>query len=325
MHSANDGDATLKMDVVVPARNEGIFLPRLLSALDAALATVEDLTWRLIVVDDGSDDDSWSWIQARSVDDARLHGIRLARGFGKEAAIVAGLERCDADAVLVMDADLEHPPAVVPLMLDAFRVGQAAIVTASRRARSDETLGRRWGARVFYAAFRRATGLDLEYSSDFKLIERRVVDAYLALRERRKFFRGLTAWLGFKEARVEYEPVVALGKQSAWSLWRLLQYGVQSLVAFTSAPLLLVGLLGVGTLLFSLALGAQTLVRWWFGNAVEGFTTVILVQLVLGSVLMLGLAVIGTYLAMIYDEVKARPLFSVRETTGAAIRPDASS
>lgn len=300
---------------MVPARNEVTQLPQLLSALDEALARVPDLAWRVIVVDDGSEDGSWNWIEARAAADARLEGIRLTRSFGKEAAIVAGLLRCDADVVLVMDADLEHPPAVVPRMIDAYRSSESAIVTASRCARGDESLGRRWGARLFYAAFRRATGLKLESSSDFKLIERRVVDAYLALRERRKFFRGLTAWLGYGETRVEYDPVVAVGKHSAWSFWRLLQYGLHALVAFTSAPLLLVGLLGAGTLLFSLALGAQTLVRWWLGTAVEGFTTVILLQLLLGSVLMLGLAVIGAYLAMIYDEVKARPLFTVMATT----------
>jgi len=302
------------ISVVVPAYNEANALPGLMSHLDTVFASIGE-TYELIVVDDGSTDNMWEVLTCSKLTSGRLRAIRLSRNFGKEAAICAGLRAASGAAVIVMDADLQHPPELLPKMIDLWRTGGSLVVNAVKERRQKESIIRRIGAHVFYFLFRKSTGMDLWQATDFKLLDRRVVEAYLALPEHDRFFRGLTTWLGYPAASIPFvpqkRPTAAGG--SRWSISKLLRLARHSLISFTALPLQLVTWFGIITLVLSIVLGLQTLWQKWRGEAVEGFTTVILVELGIGSILMISLGLIGEYLARIYDEIKNRPQYIISE------------
>lgn len=310
----SDFESDGHISIVVPTFNESASLPELVSRLDKVLGTMSE-PYELLVVDDGSTDDTWETLSHVTMRWGKLRGIRLARNFGKEAAICAGLNAAEGSAVIVMDADLQHPPELLSQMIDIWRTKAVPIVEAVKESRQPEAVSRRVGARLFYFIFREASGLDLRQTTDFKLLDRRVVRQYLSLPERARFFRGLTSWFGFPRAVVPFTPPERPTKagDSRWSFGRLLSLARQSLIAFTDVPLHLVTWLGLITFVVSLGLGLLTLWRKWQGQAVEGFTTVILGQLGIGSVLMISLGLIGEYLARVYEEVKGRPLYVISE------------
>jgi polyisoprenyl-phosphate glycosyltransferase len=309
-----------RFEVVVPAFNEAGSLPSLVAALQQVRVGDAFRLERIIVVDDGSSDETWSVLQRLHEQGAAVSGVRLSRNFGKEAAIEAGLRASGSALVVVMDADHQHPPGLIAELLERRQASGCAVVSAIKSERQAESWPRRRLAALFYWAFSRATGFDVRRSSDFKLLTREVVDAYLALPERDKFFRGLTRWLGYDESVVEFAPP-ALGDESGasrWSMLALARYALRSLSSFSSVPLSIVTWLGFLTLVASIALGSLAVVRWAAGQAVEGFTTVILAVLFVGSVLMISLGIIGHYLARIYDELKRRPAYVIRDRLPAA-------
>ncbi len=304
------------LSVVVPVHNEEGVIPSLFDRLRGVLNGLGD-PWEVIFVDDGSTDGSWHVISSLCTRHHGARGIRFTRNFGKEAAIYAGLKASRGDAVVVMDADLQHPPELIPKMVEAWRDLGTPIVEAVKERRQDESLMRRLGAGLFYRLFERTSGIDLENATDFKLLDRKVVNIYLDFNERTRFFRGLTAWMGLPAARIPFVPAGRKdGGASRWSTKGLIGLGVGSIISFSSSPLRIVTYLGVFTLLGSILLGIQTLLVKLRGDAVPGFATVILVQLILGSVLMIALGLIGEYLARMYEEVKARPLYLVAEWAG---------
>lgn len=307
-------DTPLLISIVVPVHDESAALPETLAEIARSLAPL-GFAHELIVVDDGSTDATWRMLREHAARNPSLRGVRLSRRFGKEAALCAGLELARGDATIVMDGDLQHPPALIPQLVDEWRNG-ADIVEAVKIDRGD-THAESWRARLFYALFKSLSGQDLGNASDFKLLDRRVLEAYLALKERNVFFRGMTSWLGFERRTVEFAVRPRRAGASRWSLGRLLRLALTAVTSFSSAPLHVVTLLGGCFLLFSLALGAQTLYRKLTGSALDGFTTVILLLLITGSALMIGLGIIGEYIARIYDEVKGRPRYVVRERIGA--------
>ena len=308
-----------RLDVVIPVHCEEEALPPVVAAIGAELAALE-VDWRIVVVDDGSSDGTWRSIQALCAADARLAGVRLSRRFGKESAVSAGLELADADAVLVMDGDGQHPPALIPELVRAWRAGSVDVVEAVKRERGDEPWLQRLSARLFYALTSRLSGYDLREATDFKLLDRAVVEEWRALPERNLFFRGMVAWLGFRHAQVPFSVSPRAGGRSHFTPWALLNLALTAVTAFSTVPLRLVTLVGGLFLLFSLGLGLQTLWVWSSGRAVSGFATVILLQLVLGSALLIGLGVVGEYLARIYQEVKGRPRYVAAERIGARTR-----
>lgn len=307
-----------KLDIVIPVRNEQASLPLLFDCVTRAFSATSDIHWRMICVDDGSNDASWRVLVEMCETHPQLSALRLARGFGKEAALEAGLSITDAPWILVMDADLEHPPALIAEMINIQHSKQTDIVTAVRRERPPENFFKRVATNAFFFAFRFGAGFEFRETSDFKLISRRAVDAYLALSERRKLFRGLSRWLGFSEARVSFAPVVSQLKTfSSFSTWALLRHGLKSIVSFTSAPLIWIAWTGAITFSIAIILALQTLWGKLTGASAQGFSTVILLQLGIGSVLMLALGIIGIYLAAIYEELKARPIYIVTDQTGS--------
>jgi glycosyltransferase involved in cell wall biosynthesis len=301
-----------EISVVIPARNEADVLSVCIAQTAATLAEVVE-HFEIVVVDDGSTDSTWTVLCVLQETYPAVRGIRFTRNFGKEAAVFAGLRSARGRGVVLMDSDLQHPPALLPEMIDRWDRGGVAVVEAVKEKRQLESGFRRWGARLFYRTFKMTAGLDLRGATDFKLLDRRVVDEFLALPERSRFFRGLTAWLGHDSEKISFIPPDRPGEKprSRWSPGRLLTFARHSLIAFTASPMQVVTWLGIITFVFSLLLGAQTLFNKLTGRAVEGFTTVILVQLAVGSILMVSLGVIGEYLARIYEEVKGRPLYVI--------------
>ncbi|MCS6785897.1 MAG: glycosyltransferase family 2 protein, partial [Thiobacillaceae bacterium] len=266
------------LSVVVPAHNEAAGIGQTIEVLRTLLES-QRLTWELIIVDDGSRDDTYARVCAASAQDARIKGLRLSRNFGKEAALLAGLQASRGAAVVTLDADLQHPPALIPQMLAAWRAG-AKIVHAVKRRRDSDGAIARWRARTFNALIKHLAGIDLTDASDFKLLDRTVVDVLTRqLPERSRFYRGLTEWVGYPSVRIEFDVEERRHGRSQWSLWALLELATTALISFTSAPLRIVTLLGVFTLLFGAAVAAEALIGWLRGVAVSGFTTTIITLL----------------------------------------------
>ncbi len=240
--------------------------------------------------------------------------MRLSRNFGKELALCAGLERARGDAVVVMDGDGQHPPSLLPIMVETWRTSGADIVQAVKVDRGRESPTSKLGAFLFYVILNKLSGFELKGASDFKLVNRKVLDTWLAMRERNVFFRGMTAWMGFKVAQIPFEVAARRTGKSGWSYFRRAKLALIGITTFSSFPLHFVTFAGVVFFIFAVGLGIQTLYLKLAGRAFTGFATVILLELIIGSLLMISLGIIGEYLARIYEEVKGRPRYIVRES-----------
>nr|WP_295783948.1 glycosyltransferase family 2 protein [Rhodoferax sp.] len=299
------------LSIVIPLFREGLHLAE---SLRETILTLDSLNmgYEVILVDDGSPDSTWQVIAEQSKQHHAIKGIRLSRNFGKEAALAAGLEQASGDAILVMDGDMQHPPTLIPTMVQHWKAG-ADVVEAVKQYRGSESHYSKARAWFFYALFTYLAGYDLRGASDFKLMDRRVLDAWRSMGERNLFFRGMNAWLGFNRVQIPFDVPVRAGGESSWSFLQLIRLAITAVTSFSSAPLQLITFTGAGFAIFAFGLAIQTLYQKIAGKAVDGFTTVILLLLVIGGAVMLGLGIIGTYIARIYDEVKARPRYIIAE------------
>ena len=234
---------------------------------------------------------------------------------------MAGLACAKGDACAVIDCDLQHPPEKLVEMYRLWEQGYQ-VVGGVKLSRGREGVFHRVAAGIFYSIISRATGIDMRNASDFKLMDREVVEAVLKMPERQFFFRAISSWVGFRSAVVEFQVQERVQGTSKWSIRSLTQYAVTNITSFSSAPLQLVTLSGIVFLIFALALSVQTLVKFLTGDALEGFTTVIMLQLISSSILMLAIGIIGYYVAKIYDEVKGRPRYIVAEETGGGVKAE---
>jgi len=305
--------STSLISIVIPLYNEGSHLRALLSDLKTALQQT-GCPFELVLVDDGSPDDTWERIKDETQTLPSLRAVRLSRNFGKELALCAGLERARGDAVVVMDGDGQHPPSLLPVMVEKWRTSGADIVQAVKTKRGSESLTGKLGALLFYLILNKLSGFELKGASDFKLMNRKVADTWLAMRERNVFFRGMTAWMGFTTVQIPFEVVARRGGKSGWSYLRRAKLALIGITTFSSFPLHLVTFAGVIFFVFAVGLGIQTLYLKLAGQAFTGFATVILLELIIGSLLMISLGIIGEYLARIYEEVKGRPRYIVMES-----------
>ena len=305
------------LSVVIPAYYEEETVPAAAQRIGAVL-TQAQIPHELIFVDDGSKDATWARIQAAAAADASVRGVRFSRNFGKEAAIFAGLQHAKGECVAVIDCDLQHPPEKLAEMYRLWQQGYQ-VVEGVKVSRGKENPLHTLAAKTFYAAISGATGIDMSRASDFKLLDRRAVDTLLALREKNAFFRALSSWIGFKTAQVEFEVQPRAEGYSKWSLKSLIRYAVTNLAAFSTAPLQIVTFLGVVVFLCSIVLGIHSLWQKFTGHALEGFTTVILLILFIGSILMICLGILGYYLAKIYEEIKDRPRYIIAENCGGSL------
>ncbi len=302
------------LSIIIPAYNEQENIDQAFVAISKIL-TENNIPFEILFVDDGSCDQTFACVQKLSEGHKEVRGISFSRNFGKEAAIFAGLEGAQGDCCLIMDCDLQHPPALIPDMYRLWRDG-FEVVEGIKASRGKESPFHRLCAKGFYHIISGATGIDMSRASDFKLLDRKAVDALLILPERAPFFRALSSWVGFKTASLSFEVQERTAGASKWSLWSLTKYAIRNITSFSGAPMQMVTLLGWIMLLVSLALGIQSLYRYFSGTALEGFTTVILLQLIIGSVLMISLGIIGHYISRIYEEIKARPRYIIRKQCG---------
>lgn len=307
------------ISVVIPLYNEGSHLRELLSDLKMALQAIE-CRFEVILIDDGSPDDTWTKIKDEAHRWPNLCAVRLSRNFGKELALCAGLERARGNAVIVMDGDGQHPPSLLPLLIETWRTSGADVVEAVKRKRGHESLASKFGALTFYVILNKLSGFELKGASDFKLIDRRVLHTWLAMRERNVFFRGMTAWMGFRTIQIPFEVGPRRAGKSGWSYLRRAKLALIGITTFSSFPLRLVTFAGMIFFFFAVGLGVQTLYLKLAGRAFTGFATVILLELIIGSLLMISLGIIGEYLARIYEEVKGRPRYIIAESIELADR-----
>lgn len=316
MNNASDNKKEF-LSVVMPVYREGSHIGTVLGAVRDALAEA-DVSYEFVLIDDGSPDDTWIVLNEQAKAFPMLRAARLSRNFGKDAALCAGMEMARGDAVVVMDGDGQHPPSLLPEMVRTWRETGADIVEAMKITRGEETFFSRLSAGLFYLIWNKLSGFELKGASDYKLLNRRAVNAYLQMEERNVFFRGMTAWLGFRRVQIPFEVAVRAGGQTGWSTLRRIGLALTGITAFSALPLQIITFTGMLFLLFAFALGVQTLFVFLSGHAVSGFTTVILLLLVIGSILMISLGIIGEYLARIYQEVKGRPRYVIAQSIETA-------
>jgi polyisoprenyl-phosphate glycosyltransferase len=303
--------------IVIPVFNEEAVLPELFARLTALFAAQPGITWKVVLVDDGSRDRSAALVRAQSTNDPRFQLLELSRNFGFQSALSAGLARVqDADAVVTMDADLQDPPEVIPALVAAWQ-GGAEVVRATRRSRSETGL-RRVGLDLFHALYGRLTDYPIPANSGtFGLLGRTAVEAFNALPERHRFFPGLRAWIGFPTVDVLYDRQERAAGQPQQTVGRLIRYALDGLFSFSYLPLRLLTYCGLFIASMGFAIGVFFAVRRILGveTAATGFTTLVTLVLFLGGVQLIGIGVLGEYLGRIYDEVKHRPLYIIRPPT----------
>lgn len=306
---------------VVPCRNEARNLDLLLPQLMRLLPKLAD-RWEVVLVDDGSSDSTAKVMR----DWSELPGFRcieLSRNFGKEAALTAGLQAASGQVVVLMDADLQHPPPLVAEMVARWREG-ADVVYAQRVSRADEPLFKRAGTRLFYKLLNRFDRVKVpEGAGDFRLMDRRAVDALLALPERNRFMKGLYAWIGFDAVALPYVPPARAHGKTSFSTGRLLRLSVDGLTAFANWPLRVVGPVGILLALASFSYGGDLVLEYMFyQHPVSGWTTIVVLLTFFFGTQMIFMGIIGEYLARVYEEVKGRPLFLVKRESGRGLEAE---
>ena len=301
------------LSIVVPAYNEEKMIKKAAYEISRLLEK-EEIQSEILFVNDGSKDNTWQEIQHVSQELNNVKGISFSRNFGKESAILAGLEHAKGDCCVVIDCDLQHPPETVIEMYKLWEDG-FEIVEGVKKSRGQEGKMKKFFTKGFYRLIDRATGFDMSTSSDFKLLDRKVVEAYLKLPERKLFFRALSFWLGYKSIVVEFEVQERVEGETKWSYFSLLKYAVTNITSFSTAPMQIITIIGILFFIFAVILSIQSLVNFLSGRSLEGFTTVILLLLGIGSVLMISLGIIGYYISKIYEEVKRRPRYIISVKT----------
>nr|WP_231127026.1 glycosyltransferase family 2 protein [Motilibacter aurantiacus] len=300
------------LSIVVPCFREEASLPHLHQALSEQVEPL-DLEVEMLFVDDGSPDGTLDVLRELAGRDSRVRYLSLSRNFGKESALLAGLEHAAGDAVLIMDADLQHPPTLLPLMLARMTEGFDQVV--ARRTRQGDPFRRTFLARTYYRLINRLIDVRLmDGAGDFRLLSRRAVDALLAMPERNRFSKGLFSWIGFPTVMVEYENVVRTAGSSSWTFRRLVNYGLDGVLSFNDRPLRLLVHLGGAVTLLSLTYIVWLLARAaLYGIDQPGYLTLVSAVLMLGGLQLLALGILGEYIGRIYYEAKARPAYLLRE------------
>ena len=302
------------LSVIIPAYNEQENIANTAKVIGGILRE-KNIEHELLFVDDGSSDDTWRTIERTAEEDPSVRGLRFSRNFGKEGAIFAGLRRCRGDCAVVIDCDLQHPPELIPQMLQLHDEQGYEVVEAVKSSRGKEGLFYKMFAKTFYRIMKGSSNVDLDRASDFKLMDRKVIDALNDMPERITFFRALSSWVGFRTAKVEFDVAPRNAGQSKWNFRKLMKFALNNITSFTNFPMQIITWLGVLFFIFALVIGIQSLVNFFSGNALEGFTTVYILVLLSASVIMIGLGIIGYYMSKIYEEIKFRPRYIISSDT----------
>lgn len=298
-----------RLSIVLPAYNEELMVAKTCRVLKEVL-TEAGISYELVLVNDGSRDNTWEEIVKAGKKDSNILGVHFSRNFGKESAVFAGLAQATGDVVAVMDCDLQHPPETLIEMYHLWEQGYE-VIEGVKKSRGKEGFLHKKSAGFFYGIMSKATKVDMQNASDFKMMDRKAVDSILSMPERNMFFRATSSWVGYKTTYVKFEVQEREAGESKWSTWSLVKYAFTNIVAFTTLPLQFVTVGGVICFLCSLVLIVYSLVQYFMGHAVAGYTTLLTVLLLIGSAIMMSLGIIGYYIAKIYEESKRRPRYIV--------------
>lgn len=309
-------DQAVTLSLVVPAFNEADNLPRLLDRLASTLAELGE-SYEILIVDDGSSDETPALMRRRVAADGRLRYLRLSRNFGHQVALSAGLDHARGEAVITLDADLQHPPEQIGELVARWRAG-AAIVYTKRTDAPRLGLLKRLTSALFYRLMNRLSQTPVPPgAADFRLLDRQVVDCLRQMPERARFLRGLISWVGFDQAVVEYQAGERAAGESKYSLGRMIRFAVDGITGFSSVPLQMASVTGVLVALSGFLYALLIVYHKLFTNRnVPGWTTLVVLILFLGGLQLVFLGILGEYVARIYEEVKARPRYLVREALG---------
>jgi dolichol-phosphate mannosyltransferase len=305
------------LSIVVPCFNEEACIPELYRRLTDAARSVAENDYELVLINDGSRDGSWAAMEQLAAADDHVLAINLSRNHGHQLALTAGLDLCRGKRILIIDADLQDPPELLPAMLEAMREQRADVVYGVRRSRAGETAFKRATAHGFYRLLSRATDIDIPVDTgDFRLMSRRALDALLAMPEQARFIRGMVAWIGFRQVPFAYDRDQRFAGSTKYPFGKMLRFALDALTGFSSAPLKLAShaglLLSFGSLLILAYIGYAFIA----GRSIQGWTSLMLVVVILGAVQMFVLALMGEYIGRLYNEVKGRPLYIVQDVAG---------
>lgn len=301
------------ISIVVPVLDEEDCVEELARRIDQAM-TGADAEYEVIFVDDGSGDRTPERIaELHKAAPSRVRSIRFTRSFGHQAALVAGLRHARGDAVVTMDGDLQHPPEFLPTLIDVWRGGVDVVHTVRRLPAGEARSGKERTAHAFYRVLSALASVPvIPASADFRLLDRRAVDAFNSLEERFIYARGLIPWLGFPDARVEYEVGERFAGRSKYSFWPMLRLALDGVFSFSVLPLRLISLLGLVTTLFGVAVGAHALISYLTGGvSASGWTSVVVLILIFGGVQLLSIGILSEYVGRVYEEVKRRPRYVI--------------
>lgn len=303
------------LSVVVPCYNEEQALPIFYEEVCKVLNDIEQLDYEIIFVDDGSTDKTLSIMKAYNKLDKKVRFVSLSRNFGKESAMLAGLEASKGDYVTLMDADMQDPPSMLPKMVDLIKEGYDVVGTR-RVTRKGEPRIRSFFARKFYRIINKMSKIDMvDGARDFRLMKRRVVDAIISMKEYNRYSKGIFSFVGFKTKWLEYENVKRVAGKTKWSFWKLFKYAIEGIVGFSTFPLVLSALIGLLFCLLAFIMIIVIIVKTLiFGDPVSGWPSTICIIFFIGGIQLFVMGIIGEYLAKIYLETKKRPIYIIRET-----------
>ena len=310
------------LSIIIPAYNEEMCIKRAYNTIHSLLAD-NNIESEFIFVDDGSQDNTYQRISELSMEKENVVGLHFSRNFGKESAISAGLAAVSGDCAVVIDCDLQHPPEKIVEMYRLWEQGYE-IVEGRKNERGKEKKMHSVGAKFFYSVISRMAGFDMANSSDFKLLDRKVVDVINKMPER-GFFRAISYWVGYNKTSVEYDVKERVDGESKWSTRGLIKYALSNISSYSTAPMQTVTALGFVMLIISVIFGVWALIDKIVGRALEGMTTVIIITIFIGSIIMISLGIIGYYIARIYEEIKGRPKYIISSTTKSAKKSDISN
>ena len=301
------------ISVILPAYNEEAMIEMTGNVISGILER-ENIPYEILFVDDGSTDRTWAGIMNLSKEKEEVRGISFSRNFGKEAAMVAGLAEAHGDCAVILDCDLQHPPEKIVEMYRLWEQGYE-VIEGVKNSRGRESWVHKLAAKTFYSLISTASGFHMENASDFKLLDRKAVDAIVGMKEKYTFFRALSTWVGFRTTSVTYNVQERAAGESKWSTSGLVRYAVNNITSFSTAPKQFVTVCGVLVFIVSFISGIIALTQKLNGQALGGFTTVILLQGFIGSIIMISLGLIGFYIARIYEELRERPKYIISRRT----------
>jgi len=305
------------LSIVVPCFNEEACLGVLHERLTKAAREAVGEDYELVLVNDGSRDGSWAIMQGLAADDPHLLAVNLSRNHGHQLALTAGLDLCAGDTILIIDADLQDPPELLTPMLETMRETGADVVYGVRKSRRGETAFKRATAHGFYRLLSRATEVDIPLDAgDFRLMSRRALDVLLAMPEQARFIRGMVAWIGFRQVPFAYDRQERFAGETKYPLSKMVRFAFDALTGFSSAPLKLASHFGLGLSVGSVLLVLYIAYAWLAGHSIQGWTSLMLVVVILGAIQMFVLALMGEYIGRLYNEAKGRPLYIVQDIAG---------